>query len=486
MESKNTFILHETEAFMRGELDNVTVAHGRIVLDLVSGGYVPYGCYTSPAVPLPTFDALRVSWNAGTPPGTAVEAQARVMVDGNWTSWSSFGRWSPYLEREGAVPVTKGAVNLLPDSLVLDSKTATQAQLRIYLYTKDEHTTPSVSLVGVSVRAVDVIPAGGRPINARLHLMPYAVARRAPALQPVMDLAICLASLTNRWGADILPEEFALAMRDCRSTDAERNLSFAAAAAGCWGFPCWACWGNLALLRSEVRAGYGVIVGLESTPAQQAAGMPPLRYAALRGFRQGHSLPPCWWIPMPQRKILTPKPSFCWMTFWLPGTTPPCACASVTRTVPCPAAQPAPPPGCAGCPRLHRICLPCTSAAPSTFCRMISALHCLPQLHPPRRKKLRQKMPPPPMHRILQIPRPKSPFRRRLPPRQHRYMAAFWRGPHWMSTPMPPLRTASSTMSPRNRAASGWPFPRRRVPAQNRASTPFTPSNLPALCWWAM
>ena len=46
MESKNTFILHETEAFMRGELDNVTVAHGRIVLDLVSGGYVPYGCYT--------------------------------------------------------------------------------------------------------------------------------------------------------------------------------------------------------------------------------------------------------------------------------------------------------------------------------------------------------------------------------------------------------------------------------------------------------
>ena len=63
MESKNTFILHETEAFMRGELDNVTVAHGRIVLDLVSGGHVPYGCYTSPAVPLPTFDALRVSWN---------------------------------------------------------------------------------------------------------------------------------------------------------------------------------------------------------------------------------------------------------------------------------------------------------------------------------------------------------------------------------------------------------------------------------------
>lgn len=293
MESKNTFILHETEAFMRGELDNVTVAHGRIVLDLVSGGHVPYGCYTSPAVPLPTFDALRVSWNAGTPPGTAVEAQARVMVDGNWTSWSSFGRWSPYLEREGAAPVTKGAVNLLPDSLVLDSKTATQAQLRIYLYTKDEHTTPSVSLVGVSVRAVDVIPAGGRPINARLHLMPYAVARRAPALQPVMDLAICLASLTNRWGADILPEEFAQALRDWRKPDGCdcRNLGFAAAAAGSWGFPAWLCWGGLNILRDEMRKGYGAVVALQATPAEKEHGLPDRRFAAVRGFVAGASAP---------------------------------------------------------------------------------------------------------------------------------------------------------------------------------------------------
>ena len=486
MESKNTFILHETEAFMRGELDNVTVAHGRIVLDLVSGGHVPYGCYTSPAVPLPTFDALRVSWNAGTPPGTAVEAQARVMVDGNWTSWSSFGRWSPYLEREGAAPVTKGAVNLLPDSLVLDSKTATQAQLRIYLYTKDEHTTPSVSLVGVSVRAVDVIPAGGRPINARLHLMPYAVARRAPALQPVMDLAICLASLTNRWGADILPEEFALAMRDCRSTDAERNLSFAAAAAGCWGFPCWACWGNLALLRSEVRAGYGVIVGLESTPAQQAAGMPPLRYAALRGFRQGAQPAALLVDPYAAAEDFDTETELLLDDFLVAWNNT----ALCMRKRDPDGALP-------GCPArtsawLRRV----PKVAPDLFAMYIgSTQHVLPddfcaalpaQLHPPRRKKLRQKMPPPLMHRILQIPRPKFPFRRRLPPRQHRYMAAFWRGPHWMSTPMPPLRTASSTMSPRNRAASGWPFPRRRVPAQNRASTPFTPSNLPALCWWAM
>ena len=79
---KNTVLLQDTEAFMHGELDNVTVQQNCIVLDLVQGGYVPYGCYTSAPIPMPLFDALRVSWNAASPEDTAVEAQARVMVDG--------------------------------------------------------------------------------------------------------------------------------------------------------------------------------------------------------------------------------------------------------------------------------------------------------------------------------------------------------------------------------------------------------------------
>ena len=206
---KNTVLLHETEAFMRGELDNVTVSQNSIVLDLVQGSYVPYGCYTSAPLPMPVFDALRVSWNAASPHGTAVEAQARVLVDGNWTPWVGFGKWSPYLHRESPAYQERGPVQRWPAHLQLDSKYATQAQLRIYLYSKDEKVTPAVTLLGVSTHVVDVIPARGRPVNARLHLMPYAAARRAPALRPWMDLANSLASLTNRWGADLLPEEFA-------------------------------------------------------------------------------------------------------------------------------------------------------------------------------------------------------------------------------------------------------------------------------------
>lgn len=156
---RNTVLLQDTEAFMHGELDNVTVQQNCIVLDLVQGGYVPYGCYTSAPIPMPLFDALRVSWNAASPEDTAVEAQVRVMVDGNWTPWNSFGKWSPSLHREGPPYQARGPVQRWPDRLQLDSKYATAVQLRIYLYSKNEKVSPAVMLLGASVRVVDVIPA---------------------------------------------------------------------------------------------------------------------------------------------------------------------------------------------------------------------------------------------------------------------------------------------------------------------------------------
>ena len=159
---KNTVLLRDTEAFMRGELDNVTVAQNSIVLDLVQGSYVPYGCYTSAPLPMPLFDALRVSWNAASPDGTAVEAQCRVLVDGNWTQWVGFGKWSPCLHREGVPYQERGPVQRWHDHLQLDSKCATMVQLRIYLYTRDEKASPLVTLLGASTHVVDVIPARGR------------------------------------------------------------------------------------------------------------------------------------------------------------------------------------------------------------------------------------------------------------------------------------------------------------------------------------
>ncbi len=178
---KNTFLLQDTEAFMRGELDNVTVAGGSIVLDLVQGGYVPYGCYTSAPIPMPLFDALWPSWNAASPEDTAVETQVRVMVDGNWTAWNSFGKWSPSLHREGPPYQARGPVQRWPDRLQLDSKYATAVQLRIYLYSKNEKVSPAVHAAGRYRADGGRHPLRGRLVNAQLHLMPYTAPRPGPA-----------------------------------------------------------------------------------------------------------------------------------------------------------------------------------------------------------------------------------------------------------------------------------------------------------------
>ena len=274
---------------MHGELDNVTVQQNCVVLDLVQGGYVPYGCYTSAPIPMPLFDALRVSWERGLArghggggPGPRHGGRQLDAVEQLWAS----GAPSFATGNGPDLPRARGPVQRWPDRLQLDSKYATAVQLRIYLYSKNEKVSPAVMLLGASVRMVDVIPARGRLVNARLHLMPYTAARRAPALQPWMDAAISLASLTNRWGADLLPEEFAQVLRDWRAPDdcGPRNLSFAAAAAAQWGFPAWVAYADLALLRAEARAGCGAVVTLQSTPAQIAAGAPERHCAALRGF----------------------------------------------------------------------------------------------------------------------------------------------------------------------------------------------------------
>lgn len=325
---KNTVLLQDTEAFMHGELDNVTVQQNCIVLDLVQGGYVPYGCYTSAPIPMPLFDALRVSWNAASPEDTAVEAQVRVMVDGNWTTWNSFGKWSPSLHREGPSYQARGPVQRWPDRLQLDSKYATAVQLRIYLYSKNEKVSPAVMLLGASVRVVDVIPARGRLVNARLHLMPYTAARRAPALQPWMDAAISLASLTNRWGADLLPEEFAQVLRDWRAPDdcGPRNLSFAAAAARSgasprgWPTRTWRC--------CAPRPAPGAALSLHCNRPRHRS--PPERRSGTAqrcaGLHRRWTANPrcCSATRMPRQRISAARSRCRWTTLWSRGTMWPC------------------------------------------------------------------------------------------------------------------------------------------------------------------
>ena len=103
MEQRNNLVLHGTETFSRGALDNVALESGAVVLDSSAGRYLPYGSYTTPEFAMPAFCNLNVSWNASAPHNTMVEVRCRVYAGNTWTGWLSFGKWAP--DAMIAVPV---------------------------------------------------------------------------------------------------------------------------------------------------------------------------------------------------------------------------------------------------------------------------------------------------------------------------------------------------------------------------------------------
>ena len=102
----------------------------------------------------------------------------------------------------------------------------------------------------------------GRPLNRRLYLPEYCFSAHDPSFGREMDLPLVMAALMNRWGEDILPEEVAYAMED-NATRSTGNAAFAAAAAGCCGFPCWQAWMDLQDLRTQIHDDCPVAVRVE-------------------------------------------------------------------------------------------------------------------------------------------------------------------------------------------------------------------------------
>ena len=101
MEAKNTVVIFGTEAFARGEMVNLALSTGALVLERTTGNYSPRGCYLTPVLPFSAFDRLMVSWGADTPRGTSLEAEVRVFCGDKWSGWYGFGRWSPFVSRAG-------------------------------------------------------------------------------------------------------------------------------------------------------------------------------------------------------------------------------------------------------------------------------------------------------------------------------------------------------------------------------------------------
>ena len=285
MEQRNNLVLQGTETFSRGQLDNMALDNGSVVLDSVAGRYLQYGSYTTPEFAMPAFCNLNVSWNAHAPQNTMVEVRCRVNAGSSWTGWMSFGKWAPDYPRASiSTHSDDGLIFLMGDTVTVALPGGgTGVQLQVNLSTNDDKVTPALRLLAAAVRPLAWDKQGGHPINRRLYLPEYCLSAHDPSFGRDMDLPLVMAALMNRWGEDILPEEVAYVMED-KTTGSTSNGAFAAAAAGCCGFPCWQAWMDLQDLREQIHDGCSVAVRIERRIRGQRD--PIGVWMGLRGF--GH------------------------------------------------------------------------------------------------------------------------------------------------------------------------------------------------------
>lgn len=144
MEQRNNLVLQGTETFSRGQLDNVALDNGSVVLDSVAGRYLQYGSYTTPEFAMPAFCNLNVSWNAHAPQNTMVEVRCRVYAGSSWTGWMSFGKWAPDYPRASiSTHSDDGLIFLMGDTVTVALPGGgTGVQLQVNLSTNDDKVTP--------------------------------------------------------------------------------------------------------------------------------------------------------------------------------------------------------------------------------------------------------------------------------------------------------------------------------------------------------
>ena len=214
MEQRNNLVLQGTETFSRGQLDNVALDGGALVLDSVAGRCLQYGSYTTPEFAMPAFCNLNVSWNAFAPHNTMVEVRCRVYAGGNWTGWMSFGKWAPGYPRCSCNSQSDdGMIFLMGDTVTVATPGGgTGVQLQVNLSTNDDKVSPAVRLLAAAVRPLAWEKHNGHPLNRQLYLPEYCLSAHDPSFGRTMDLPLVMAALMNCWGEDVLPEEVAYVM----------------------------------------------------------------------------------------------------------------------------------------------------------------------------------------------------------------------------------------------------------------------------------
>ena len=254
----NTILFSCGSDFAAGTVKNLiadaSIARGALVL---AEGCLE-GEFVSPELEVEDFKSAVMSWNTDVPAGTHSEAYARVRAeDGTWSEWLSWGIWGPFVERASLNKTDGGVASVETDGLFLNGDHMGKAlQLKCVLRREEGAPAPVLRLLGITIRIsyADRFGDEGEKINVDNPAPAYCQNIRDPNMGSVMCSATTATVQMNAMGADLLPEEAALACWD-HVYHGYGNWSFTMAMAGSFGYESWVAFANVDQLRAELKKG---------------------------------------------------------------------------------------------------------------------------------------------------------------------------------------------------------------------------------------
>ncbi len=180
------------------------------------------------------FRELLPSWNALTPPGTWLTLEVRAQVDGRWTKYYSFGRWTGDAGRASLKGQGDEGGDVLTDTLRL-KKAAQRYQYRLTLGSERPGLSPGVRLIALT--ATGKVSAGGAPSDRAAWGKLLNVPARSQMVFPAGEgwcSPTSLSMVLAYWGFEVSVPEAAAGTYD-KTYEGTGNWAFNAAYAASLG-----------------------------------------------------------------------------------------------------------------------------------------------------------------------------------------------------------------------------------------------------------
>lgn len=289
----NTILFACGRDFAAGSCENLlldeSIGRGALLL----ADCCTQGCFVSPVVHMDDFSTVVCSWNTDVPAGTHSEAYCRVQdQEGQWSDWLSWGIWGPFVKRGSLDETDGGIATVETDTLTLKSgHTGKALQLKAILRREEGAAAPALRLLAATSR----LSREDRLTNVEPKC---SMDNPAPAYcqgirDPNIGFGMCSATTAtvqmNSMGADLLPEEAAMACWD-HTYRGHGNWAFTMAMAGSFGFETWLSFGNPDQLRAELKKGYPIGVNAAYSNTQERATEHAPFVENTPGFTNGHLL----------------------------------------------------------------------------------------------------------------------------------------------------------------------------------------------------